>query len=162
MIRLKQWALRVLGFLFSEWLAHRFARLLSWRLVNHLRGDATSTLLLLLLGAMDTAFCLLESYRVNISGLKAVYTFRTDDGAVSRTVRFSDGDMIIEHEQDPHADAIVDFKSATALRSFLFSKNQDVLDSLLRDEVHVHGNLNYVYRFAFLARDLERRILQVA
>jgi hypothetical protein len=162
MIRLKQWALRVLGFLFSEGLAQRLARLLSFRLVNHLRGDATSTLLVLLLGAMDTAFCLLGSYRANIAGFRAVYIFRTDDGAVNRTIRFSDGDMRIEHAEAPNADATVDFKTAAALRNFLFSKDQDILNSLLQDDVHVHGNLNYVYRFAFLARDLERRILQVA
>jgi hypothetical protein len=162
MIRLKRWALRALSYLFSERFAHKLARYLSWKLINHLRGDATSALLLLLLAAMDTAFSLIASYRANIDGFTATYNFNTEDGSVTCSVRFENGDMQVEHQPAPLADATVDFKSAAALRSFLFSKDQDILSSLLKDEVHVHGNLNYVYRFAFLARDLEQRILDIS
>jgi len=156
---LKQPVLRVLRFLFSDKLARQLACLLSRRLVNHLRGEATNGLLQLLLGTMDTAFLLVRSYRANIVGFRATYQFRTDDGAVVAVVRFADGDMTYEHAGTANADATVDFKSAAAMRRFLFSAHQDILESLKLDEVHVHGNVNYVYKFAFLARDLECRIL---
>jgi hypothetical protein len=59
-----------------------------------------------------------------------------------------------------HRDAIDDwdvritFKDAPALNAFLFSKDQDIINSILANEVSVDGNLNHVYRFGFLARDL--------
>jgi hypothetical protein len=52
----------------------------------------------------------------------------------------------------------ITFKDAPALHAFLFSKNQDILDSLLRNEVEVDGNLNYIHKFGFMARDLIRRL----
>jgi hypothetical protein len=63
-----------------------------------------------------------------------------------------------------HAEAIDDwdvkvtFKDAAALRAYLFSRNQDILDSILKNDVEVDGNLNYIYRFGFLARDLIHRL----
>ncbi len=50
------------------------------------------------------------------------------------------------------------FRNPVALRDFLFSKNQDVLQSLLKNEVTVEGNLNYLYKFGFMAKDLMRRL----
>ena len=51
----------------------------------------------------------------------------------------------------------ITFKDAPALQAFLFSKNQDILDSILKNEVEVDGNLNYINKFGFMARDLMRR-----
>jgi hypothetical protein len=44
------------------------------------------------------------------------------------------------------------------LRAFLLSKNQDILDSVLANTVEVDGNLNYIYKFGFMVRDLIRRL----
>ena len=52
----------------------------------------------------------------------------------------------------------VTFKDAPSLKQFLFSRNQDILDSLLTNTVEVDGNLNYLYKFGFMSRDLMRRL----
>ena len=55
-------------------------------------------------------------------------------------------------------DVMVEFRNAAALSSFLLSKEQDILESLLRNDVQVKGNANYIYRYAFLVRDLAHRL----
>jgi hypothetical protein len=52
----------------------------------------------------------------------------------------------------------VRFTDGAALRRFLFAEDQDILDSLLANEVELTGNLNYIYKFGFMARDLQRRL----
>jgi hypothetical protein len=52
----------------------------------------------------------------------------------------------------------VTFKDSAALLRFLFSHDQDILDSLLSNDVAVDGNVNYIYKFAFMARDLIGRL----
>ena len=56
------------------------------------------------------------------------------------------------------ATVTVTFKDSAAMRRFLFSKDQDILASLLANEVEVDGNLNYIYKLGFMARDLTRRL----
>jgi len=52
----------------------------------------------------------------------------------------------------------VTFSDVKALRGFLFSGNQDILNSLLTNDVSVSGNLNYIYKFGFMVRDLAYRL----
>jgi hypothetical protein len=44
------------------------------------------------------------------------------------------------------------------LRDFIFSRDQDILNSILANQVEVDGNLNYIYKFGFMARDLAKRV----
>jgi hypothetical protein len=156
---LRRKALRLLSRMFSDQTAHRLARFLSRKLVDQLRDEATDAFLELLLHGMDIAFALDRSYRRdNLEGLRARYVFATRDGKVGATVQFEDGDMKVSGTASDDFTARVRFKDAAALRRFLFAENQDVLDSLLRDEVEIDGNVNYVYKFGFMARDLEERL----
>ena len=66
--------------------------------------------------------------------------------------------MVVHEEALNQWDVKVTFKNAQALRDFLFSGDQDIVDSLLKNEVEVDGNLNYIYKFGFMARDLEHRL----
>ena len=52
----------------------------------------------------------------------------------------------------------VTFDDAAALRRFLFSRDQDILATLMANDVAVDGNLNYMHKFGFLARDLTTRL----
>lgn len=49
-----------------------------------------------------------------------------------------------------------------ALRSFLLGFKKDILKVLLENQIHVTGNLNYLYRFGFLANHPIRRLLNLA
>ena len=51
----------------------------------------------------------------------------------------------------PAADVTVTFKNADALMRFLLAEKKDILQSLLNNEVQIAGNLNYLYKFGFMA-----------
>ena len=160
---IKEQALKALSFFFSDRIADRLTGLFSRRLVEQIRNRATDDFLKLLLRGMAVAFALSRSYRDNIRGFSAKYVFATADGAVGASARFDGKRMHVNRKAADDWTVRVRFKDAAALRRFLFSKNQDIVDSILKNEVEVDGNINYIYKFGFMARDLERRVgLQAA
>jgi hypothetical protein len=127
-------------------------------LTEQISGTVTDKFLELLLKGMDLAFCLSKGYRKNIKDFEARYVFRTHDQRVGATAKFRDGDMRVDEKAQGEWNARVTFKNPAALRSFIFSKDQDILNSLLKNEVEVDGNLNYIYKFGFMARDLAHKL----
>ena len=95
---------------------------------------------------MRRNIALSRSYREdNLEGFRARYVFATSDGKVGTTACFENGDMKVFEEAADDFTVRVRFKDAAALRRFLFAENQDVLNSLLNNEVELDGNLNYIY-----------------
>jgi hypothetical protein len=127
-------------------------------LPKELAGEVTDKFLELLLEGMDLGFRLSPDFRENLWGFRGRYVFRTADGAVAVSAGFQNGDMKVHKEAIPDWNVMVTFKNPQALWSFLFSKNQDILDSLLKNEVEVDGNLNCIYKFGFMARELTSRL----
>lgn len=128
------------------------------KLSRELCGDVTDKFLELLLNGMSMAFSLSRSYRKNIEDFKGKYLFRTKDNQVAVSVIFDYGEMKVKKDAINDWDVRITFKNAAAMRDFIFSKNQDILNSLLKNEVEVDGNQNYIYRFGFMARDLGKRL----
>jgi hypothetical protein len=136
-------------------------------LLKQLPGKATDKFLELLLEGMDLAFSVLPGYSKNIKNFRGRYLFKTKETetesnrpVVDAAVIFKNGKMKVDRKpkDDPDKwDVRVTFKDADALRNFLFSRDQDILDSLLANDVEVDGNLNYVYKFGFMVRDLGHR-----
>jgi len=150
--------LKPLSIIVSDSIGHFIARLFSKKLIMQIEGFATDKFLGLLLMGMDLVFCLSRGYRENIAGFKGNYLFSTNDGLVSASALFAKGKMKVTYSAIEDWDVRVDFTNAEAMRKFLFSKDQDILNSLLADEVEVQGNLNLIYKFGFMARDLVRRL----
>jgi hypothetical protein len=151
--------LQTLSFLFSDRLANRMARIFSRKFIEQVRTSATDEFLELLLGAMSLAFNLSRMYRKNIRDFTAKYVFATADGSVGTTARFENGKMYVDEHPADQWTARVQFANAAALRRFLLGQqSQDILNSILANEVQVSGNLNYVYKFSFMARSLDRRL----
>lgn len=144
--------------LFPDGVGHFFAGLLTRNLQKQLLGEVTDKFLEGLLDGMDVAFFLSKGYRRNIEGFEGKYVFRTADNTVAVSAIFKDGDMQVKDGDLGDWDVKITFKDASALLKFLFSKNQDILNSILANEVEVDGNLNYIYKFGFMARDLAKRI----
>ena len=155
---IRRGVMKTLAFLFSDELASRWARLFNRRLVEEIRSAATDKFLELLLMGMDSFFLVSKSYRKNIEGFRAAYVFQSANGTVHATALFDDADMKVKSKAQDNYAARVTFEDGAALRAFLFSKNQDILDSLLKNQVAVDGNLNYIYKFGFMAKDLMRRL----
>ncbi len=107
---------------------------------------------------MNLGFILSSSYRKNIEDFHGTYLFRTADDRVSLAVTFGDGRMAVSDSPSGEWDVKVSFKNVPALQRFLFSKDQDILNSLLANEVELAGNLNYVYKFGFMARELGHKL----
>lgn len=142
----------------SDDLVLAIVRRLSKNLVRQLEGEVTDEFLELLLGGMDLATRLSRDFRENLRDFRGSYVFRTADGRVSVSATFRDGDMKVHEKAVPDWNVMVTFKNPRALWAFLFSKNQDILDSLLKNEVEVDGNLNYICKFGFMARELTSRL----
>jgi len=119
----------------------------------------TNEFVKLLLKAMDIVFCLYEDYRKkNIENFKGGYLFRTADELVSVSATFENGDMRLPKKAINNWDIRITFKDSAALRDFIFSRDQDILNSLLTNDVEVDGNTNYIFKFGFMARDLTHRL----
>ncbi|MEK7404492.1 MAG: hypothetical protein AAB225_05240 [Acidobacteriota bacterium] len=138
----------------QDWLV----RSLSQPLAQQFYGQITDQFLELLLRGMDLAFALSRDYRRNIEGFRATYVWKTRDGSLACSAVFHDGNMTVDTQARPNPDVLITFKDARALWAFLLSEDQDALDSILANTVEVEGNLNYIYKYGFLARDLSKRL----
>ena len=156
--KLKRTVLFPICHLFPERAGISMVRFLSKSLISELYGRVTDKFLELLLRGMDLGFCLCEGYQENIKDFKGCYVFRTADNLVSASATFKDGHMKVHEEEMDDWDVRVTFKDAAALRAFILSRDQDILDSLLANDVETDGNLNYVYKFGFMVRDLAHRL----
>ncbi len=156
--KLKRLLLKTISFLFTDIIGGLIAKIFSKKLRNELIGIVTDFFLELLLKGMDIAFSLSKGYRKNIKNFNGRYLFRTANNVVVSAATFKNGNMDVHRDAIENWDVAITFKDTKALKDFIFSKNQDILDSLLKNEVEVDGNLNYIYKFGFLARDLARRL----
>ncbi len=131
---------------------------LSW--LNSIPGHElmADKLLEALLHGMKIYLSLSEDYRQNIKDFKGRYLFETSDESVTASVIFDSGDMEVHSGPIPHPDVRVAFKDEMALMELLFSQNQDILNLLMENKVETEGNVNYIYRFGYLARDLQNRL----
>ncbi len=155
---IKRSALQIGSQVFPERLQTFLMAKAAQRLKKQLCEEITDEFLEALLRGMDLSFLLSSSYRANIRGFNGTCVFRTLDNKVTATAIFKDGHMDVEGRARDDYNVRVSFKDAQALWSFLLSENQDILDSVLANSVDVDGNLNYLYRFGFLAKDLTYRL----
>jgi hypothetical protein len=122
------------------------------------KGWFTDKFLEILLKCMDFAFCLSKSYRNDhLKDFNKKYLFISADNKVAAAAIFANNDMKVTEDAIEDWDTKVTFKSARALRKFLFSQDQDILDSILANEVQINGNLNLIFKFGFMVRDLQHR-----
>jgi hypothetical protein len=118
-------------------------------------------LLELLLGAMAASFVASPHYRRHLQGFDALYVLGLEDGAAV-TVHFGSRDghgtpnMIWERGVvGSDHDATITFKDERTLVLFLLAPDGNVLEPILNNDIDLQGNLNYVFKFCFMVRDLE-------
>lgn len=155
---LKQPALCLASQVLPEHIQDSLVRSFCKPLQDQFSGPLTDQFLELLLRGMEMAFALSKSYRKNIEGFQATYVFKTRDGTVGVSALFENGRMSVDPKARPSCDTLVTYKDANALFCYLLAKEPDTLDAILAASVEVEGNLNNVYRYGFLARDLMRRM----
>jgi hypothetical protein len=149
---------RLLSWLSPESRLIELVRRKAQALKDELEGKLNDKFVEVLFLSMEVAFILLASYRRNLRGFRGSYVLCTADRRVAASAVFGKGKMLVKTEAVASPNATITFKDPAALRRFLFSKDQDILASLLANEVEVDGNLNYIYKLGFMARDLTRRL----
>jgi hypothetical protein len=143
---------------FSERTGRRVARWSSGKLIKELDGAATDKFLELLLGGMDVAFCLIKDYRENIENFNCCYQFETRDGSVKSGAIFKNGEMKIQGEGIPFPDAKVTFEDPESFWKYILSKDQDLFDLILKNKIEIDGNMNLIFKFCFMAKELKQRL----
>jgi len=154
MLSVKKNLFKVLSIIVFSLLCRFFLKLGSGKLIEQLSGKVTDEFLELLFRGMKLAFFLMKDYRKNLQNFSGRYFFNTSDGSVAASVVFQNGKMKVYGNEIPAWNIRITFKNAGALRRYLFSKDQDILNSILANEVEVTGNLNYIYKFGFMVREL--------
>jgi hypothetical protein len=125
------------------------------KFVECLESEFAEEFLEVLLGLMKIIFLMDHDFRRNIRDFSARYLFRSVDGSITVAAVFGDDRMEVLEEEISQPDITVNFKDSKALMNYLLTPKPDVLGSMLRQEVTLDGNLNYLFKFAFMAKRLQ-------
>jgi hypothetical protein len=135
-------------------------RLTSRTLVKGMKGEVevTNDFLDLLMMGMDLAFSLMKDYRKNIEDFEGCYHFQTRKGDFESGAIFKDGKMKVQPEGVLFPDAKVTFEDFKSLWKYIFSKDQEILDLMLENKIELEGNMNLLFKFCFMVKDLKQRL----
>ncbi|NIO29523.1 MAG: hypothetical protein GTO29_13330 [Candidatus Latescibacteria bacterium] len=140
-------------------------------LLKSLRDEAAEEFLKILLNFMTFSFLIDRRLRKNIEGFNGLIQFKSKDNEIRVLAEFKNN-KLKQKELEPNEslkvtpNATVIFKNAEALMNFLLPRGgqegkknrRDILRSLLRNEVILDGNFNYIYRFGYLANHLQLQL----
>lgn len=113
-----------------------------------------------LLRGMEMFFVLSSDFRKNIENFEGRYVFRTVKGDFEYSVIFKNGNMHVLEQALKEWDLKITFLDPGGLKAFLFSEDQDMLNSILENKVWTDGNLNYLFKFGFMARELVQKVCE--
>lgn len=139
--------------IFKRWFTERRLK----AAVGEINSRAMDLFLETLLRLMRFVFILDRGFRRNIEGFDGRYAFRSRDGKISASAIFEDNRMKVKNRVVDQTDITIVFKDGKALRHFLFSENPDIIAAILDNEISYTGNLNYLAKFAYMAKHLQLR-----
>ncbi len=108
-----------------------------------------------LLNLMSLTLLLSPDYRKNIENFTARYQFCSIEDKLMVAVDIRGGRMKVFEGAINDPSLTINFKNSKTLMDFVLSPKQDVLQAMLKQEVVLSGNLNYLYKFAYMARRLQ-------
>ena len=114
-----------------------------------------------LLNLMRIIFMINHDYRRNIENFKGRYQFLSKDEQLKVGVIFDGGRMTVLDEKIERPDITIAFRDGRTLLDFIFSPHQDILGAMLRHDVETSGNLNYLYKFGHMAKQLQLMMPQL-
>ncbi|OPY13729.1 MAG: hypothetical protein A4E66_00645 [Syntrophus sp. PtaB.Bin001] len=120
-----------------------------------LSSELAEDFLMLLLNLMSVVFLIDRDFRKNIERFNGRYLFKSKDGRLTVAALFENDRLKVKEKEIPDADITIFFKDGKALMNYLLSPKPDILGSILKQEVSLDGNLNYLYKFAFMAKRLQ-------
>jgi len=108
------------------------------------------------LWGMRTLLRFKREFRGSIIDFTGTYVLFTRSGSLHIPVVFTDGTMRLPKNRIEiyEADAGLELRDEAALLNYLIDyakgTNQDLLAGVVRNEIRPHGNVNYIFKFAFL------------
>jgi hypothetical protein len=129
-------------------------KLLRKKLLDCLKSGSAEGFLTLLLNLMSLVLLLDKDYRKNIKEFQGKYLFKSLDNSIVVSTQFKNGNMDIAQKAIDAPNITVIFKDSKALMNFLLSPKPDILNSMLKQDITLDGNLNYLYKFAYMATHL--------
>ena len=128
------------------------------KFVETLESEKAEGFLEVLLKLMGLVFCLDKDFQRNILNFNGRYLFRSRDRRITVAAVFKDNRLKVTEEEIGDTHMTVIFRNAKALMAFLLSPKPDILGSMLRQDITVDGNLNYLYKFAYMAKHLQLKV----
>jgi hypothetical protein len=128
------------------------------KLLSNIENDLMDDFLEILLKVVRLVLILDHKYRRNIQGFNARYAFRSEDGRIAASAIFQDGKMKVKRSEITGANVTVIFKNGKALWEFLMSKNPDVFSFVMDSKLDFDGNINYLMKFAYMAKHLQLKL----
>lgn len=96
----------------------------------------------------------LQGYYRNVENFNAVFVFASQDNSIHATARFIDRKMFVEPEADKSWNVKIVFSDVNAFWKLMLSSGDGIVEAMQANETQVFGNLNYLYKFGFLLKDL--------
>jgi hypothetical protein len=125
------------------------------RFVELLQSEIAEGFLNALLNGMSLIFKLDRDFGRNIEGFSARYQFLSKDKDMAVYATFDNGQMKACEGRIDNPNVTIIFKDEKALMNFILSPKPDILGAVLRQDVMLKGNLNYLYKFAYMAKRLQ-------
>jgi hypothetical protein len=123
--------------------------------LNCIESELAEGFTQLLLRFMSLVLFLNMDFRRNIKNFRGRYLFRSRDDEITVAAVFRDNRLRVYEKAIANTDVTVTFKDAKALMNYILSPKPDILGSILRQDVVIDGNFNYLYKFAYMAKHLQ-------
>ncbi len=109
----------------------------------------------LLLKLMSLFFFLNKDFRKNIEHFNGRYLFESKNDNITVAAIFKNNKLKVSEKKIDNTNVTVTFRNGKALMDYLLSPKPDILGSILRQDVTIDGNFNYLYKFAYMAKHLQ-------
>jgi len=124
------------------------------KLKTAIESRALDGFLELLLGGMKLLLAVNPAFRKNIHNFNARYCFKSKDGVIAASAIFKNDRMIVQRNAIADTAITVVFDNGKTLWEFLFSGDPNVFDYILENRLSYSGNLNYLLKFGYMAKNI--------
>ncbi len=145
----------MIGHLLTRYRARRYRS----RLVDAAIDDAAETFLEALLTLLKVGTIVDRDLRRSVADFTGNYRLATRDGAVDVGISFDKGWVDVREDPDGPFDATMLFRDADSILRLFSAANPDLLSLVLDQDAVVEGNLNYVYKLAYMSRHLQLKAM---
>ena len=133
----------------------RRAKIEADKFLQTLQSEKAEGFLEVLLNLMSLVFYLDKDFKKNINNFNARYLFSSKDKKITVAAIFNDKRLKVSKEEISDTNITVIFRNGKAIMDFLLSPKPDILGSLLKQDITIDGNLNYIYKFAYMSKHLQ-------